>query len=64
MNYQHQFRASTIQWLDLCIHLCTHGAPLTPEESSRYDTQRAAEMARAEARRAAPARQMQFDQVA
>lgn len=60
MKYKQQSRASTIQWLDLCIHLCTHGAPLTPEESSRYDTQRAAEMARAEALRAAPSMQLQL----
>lgn len=64
MNYQQQFRASTIQWLDLCIHLCTHGAPLTPEESSRYDTQRASEMARAEARMAALSPQLNLRGVA
>lgn len=46
--------STTGEYLALCRELAQRGTPLTPEELATYNTMRAAEMARAEARRNPP----------
>lgn len=49
------------EWARVCKELAMRGEPLTPAEKSTYNSLRAAEMARAEARRA-PSPQLELPQ--
>lgn len=49
------------EWLAHCAELCRHSQPLTPEELAEQQSLRAAEMARAEARREQPSPQMELN---
>ena len=56
-------QGDTAQRFARCAALADHGEPLTPAELAAYNSQRAAEMARAEARRQ-PSPQLDLEQAA